>query len=63
MAAGVVLDTSFLITLADARRPNHEAARKYWQHFAENGLPVFLPTIVVSEFCIWQEIPADILRS
>jgi predicted nucleic acid-binding protein len=63
MAAGVVLDTSFLITLADAKRPNHEAARKYWQHFAENGLPVFLPTIVVSEFCIRQEIPADILRS
>ena len=63
MSAGVVLDTSFLITLADSARPHHEAARKYWQFFAESGLPVFLPTIVVSEFCIRQEIPADILRS
>ena len=29
----------------------------------EQALPVFLPTIVVSEFCVRQEIPPDILRS
>jgi predicted nucleic acid-binding protein len=63
MPAGVVLDTSFLITLADPARAHHETARRYWRHFAEQGLPIFLPTIVVSEFCIRQEIPPEILRA
>jgi hypothetical protein len=62
MAAGVVLDTSFLITLADAGRNHHSAARQYWRHFTENGMPIFLPTIVVSEFCVRQTIPPKILR-
>jgi predicted nucleic acid-binding protein len=63
MAAGVVLDTSFLITLADPKRAHHETARRYWRHFTEQGIPIFLPTIVVSEFCIRQEIPPEILRA
>lgn len=63
MAAGVVLDTSFLITLADSARNHHEAARRYWRHFTEQGQPIFLPTIVVSEFCVRQEIPSEILRA
>ncbi len=63
MPAGVVLDTSFLITLADGRRANHAVARRYWIHFTENAIPIFLPTIVVSEFCLKQEIPVEILRS
>jgi len=62
MAAGVLLDTSFLITLADKNRKHYETARRYWRHFLENQIPIFLSTIVVSEFCIKQEIPADILR-
>jgi hypothetical protein len=62
MAAGVVLDTSFLITLADKNRAHHETERRYWRHFLENQIPIFLPTIVVSEFCIKQEIPPDMLR-
>lgn len=63
MPAGVVLDTSFLITLADKNRRHHETARRYWRHFLENQIPIFLSTIVVSEFCIKQEIPPEILRS
>ena len=63
MSIGVVLDTSFLITLADPGRTSHEAARQYWRHFTEQALPVFLPTIVVSEFCVRQEIPPEILRA
>lgn len=62
MAAGVLLDTSFLITLASQTRPHHETARRYWRHFLESRIPVFLSTIVVSEFCVKQEIPAEILR-
>ncbi len=63
MAAGVVLDTSFLITLADAGRQRHSIAHCYWKHFVEQQFPVFLSTIVVSEFCIRQEIPPEILQS
>lgn len=62
MAAGVVIDTSFLITLADKNRAHHEAARRYWRYFLENEIPIFLSAIVVSEFCIKQEIPPDMLR-
>ena len=42
MAAGVMLDTSFLITLAGRERAHFEAARRYWQHFVENEIPIFL---------------------
>ncbi|MCI0674688.1 MAG: hypothetical protein L0Y42_02800 [Phycisphaerales bacterium] len=63
MAAGVVADTSFLITLADPKRQHHKSARQYWRHFTENAIPLFLPTIVVSEFYIKQEIPPDVLRA
>lgn len=62
MAAGVLLDTSFLITLADKSRDHYESARLYWRYFLENDIPIFLSTIVVSEFCIKQEIPPDLLR-
>ena len=62
MAAGVLIDTSFLITLADKSRQRHEIARQYWRHFLENQIPIFLSSIVVSEFCIKQEIPPDMLR-
>jgi predicted nucleic acid-binding protein len=63
MAAGVLLDTSFLITLAGSARAHHEAARCYWRHFTENQLPIYLSTIVVSEFCVRQEIDPQLLRS
>lgn len=62
MTAGVLIDTSFLITLAGKGRHHHETARRYWRHFLENQIPIFLSTIVVSEFCIKQEIPPDMLR-
>ena len=63
MPAGVVVDTSYLITLADKKRAHYQEARRYWRHFTENALPIFLPTIVVSEFYIRQEIPAKILQA
>ena len=42
MPAGVILDTSFLITLANPKRTNHKTARRYWQHFAEQSIPMYL---------------------
>jgi len=62
MATGVLIDTSFLITLAGKSRKHHDSARKYWRYFLENQIPIFLSAIVVSEFCIKQEIPPDLLR-
>ena len=62
MPAGVLIDTSFLITLADKSRARHETARLYWRHFLENQIPIYLSSVVVSEFCMKQEIPPDMLR-
>ena len=62
MPAGMLLDTSFLITLAGTNRAHPETARRYWKHFLENQIPIYLSTVVVSEFCIKQEIPPDMLR-
>jgi hypothetical protein len=62
MGAGVLLDTSYLITLADRNRPHHDAAKRYWKHFLENQIPIYLSTVVVSEFCLKQPLDTDILR-
>jgi hypothetical protein len=56
MRSGAVLDTGFLITLVDANREAHEHAKAYYRHFLENGIPLYLPTVVASEFCIKQPI-------
>lgn len=63
MSADFLIDTSYLITLADKQRANHDAALRYWRYVTEEGIPILLPTIVVSEFCVRQPIPPDILRS
>ena len=56
MRAGVMLDTSFLITLADPRRDRHATAKQYYQHFLGTRMPVFVSAIVVAEFCVRQEL-------
>ena len=62
MPAGVLLDTSFLITLAGSNRTNHQVARRYWKYFLESQIPLFLSTVVVSEFSIKQALGPEILR-
>ena len=56
MRNGAVLDTGFLITLVDAGRDAHKHAKAYYRHFLEQGIPLYLPTVVASEFCIKQPI-------
>ena len=56
MRNGAILDTGFLITLVDAGRDAHEHAKAYYRHFLEQGIPLYLPTVVASEFCIKQPI-------
>lgn len=52
----VLLDTSFLITFADPNRPHHEIANQYFFECAKRGIPMFLSTIVISEFSVVQPI-------
>lgn len=63
MPSGVLIDTSFLITLADNTRANHAAAVQYWKHFKDSGMPIYLSVIVVSEFEVRQEIPEGIRQA
>ena len=46
----VFIDTSFLITIFDSSRKNHENAKRYYQYFIENSIDMFLSTIVISEY-------------
>ena len=62
MPAGALLDTSFLITLAGRDRQHHEAAKRYWKYLLENQIPLYLSTIVVSEFSVKQALGPEILR-
>jgi hypothetical protein len=50
MSDGVLLDTSFLMTLADPNRKNHAVAVQFFKFFASEGVPMFLSTIAASEF-------------
>jgi len=50
MAEGVLLDTSFLISLVDTNRPHHAVAVRYWKFFGTEGIPMFLSTIAAAEF-------------
>jgi predicted nucleic acid-binding protein len=56
MRDGVMLDTSFLITLADPRRERHTVAKQYFQHFLTARMPMHVSAIVVAEFCRRQEL-------
>lgn len=50
MADGVLLDTSFLISFVDPTRAHHAVAVQFFKYFASEGVPMFLSTIVASEF-------------
>lgn len=56
MADGVLLDTSFLISLVDPNRPQHAIALRYYEHFVEEGIPMYLSAIAASEFQLGQPV-------
>lgn len=65
MSKSVLLDTCFLISFVDDSRPNHEKAVKYFKYFIDEGISMYLSSIVCSEFTIKQEIndlPLDSLK-
>jgi len=58
----VLLDTSFLISLAQEERPNHKNATEYFKYLLENGYTLILSSIVVAEFETKQQIPDSFLK-
>lgn len=56
MTASVLLDTSFLISLVDQSRPNHDTAVKYYRLMLEEQVPMYFSAIVAAEFGIKQPI-------
>jgi predicted nucleic acid-binding protein len=53
---GVLLDTSFLITLSDPKRASHTIAKQYFVRMIERGVIMYLSTIVVSEYEVKQQV-------
>jgi hypothetical protein len=56
MSTSVLLDTSFLISLASDKRPHHPAAVEYYRHMLQNNVPMYFSAIVALEFGIKQDI-------
>ena len=56
MADGVLLDTSFLISFADPTRKHHAVAVQFFKLFTSEGVPMYLSTIVASEFHMKQPV-------
>lgn len=52
----MLLDTSFLITFSDPGRANHAAAMQYYRECVRRQVPMYLSTIVISEFQVKQAI-------
>jgi predicted nucleic acid-binding protein len=59
----VLLDTSFLITFADPKRPHHLAAQLYFRECVARQVPMFLSAIVASEFHVKQPYTSLPLRN
>lgn len=53
---GALVDTSFLISLAKPGEINHAAARQYYKGCLDRQVPLYLSTIVVSEFSVKQSV-------
>ena len=56
MNTSVLLDTSFLISLVNGKRPNHTIAAQYYRLMLEQQVPMYFSAIVAAEFAIKQPI-------
>ena len=52
----LLVDTSFLISLADPTKPHHLIAASYFKEALSNGVPIYLSSIVASEFHVKQPV-------
>ena len=58
-----LLDTSFLITLADPARPHHATALQYLRKSLQRECPLYLSAIAASEFQVGQAVTDLPLRN
>lgn len=56
MTVSALLDTSFLITLANANRPHHKVAKQFYRHMLQNDIQMFFSAVVAAEFGIKQPV-------
>lgn len=63
MTAAFLLDTSFLITLADDSRPRHPIARQYYEQAVLQAAPLHVSTLALAEFATKQAITDLPLRT
>jgi predicted nucleic acid-binding protein len=61
--SSILVDTSFLITLADSARPHHAVATQYFEESLLRNVPLYLSAIVISEFQVKQAITDLPLRN
>jgi hypothetical protein len=52
----VLFDTSFLISFTDPNRTHHTAALDYYRECVRRQVPIYLSTVVISEFQVKQAI-------
>ena len=58
-----LLDASFLITFSDPTREHHLVADQFYQELRQRQIPMFISTIVISEFETRQSITDLPMRS
>lgn len=61
--SAILLDTSYLISLADPNRPHHETAVSYLREALRRGVPLYLSAIAASEFQVKQAVTDLPLRN
>jgi predicted nucleic acid-binding protein len=61
--SAILVDTSFLITLADPTRHHHVAAKAYFREALERGVPLYLSAIAAAEFQVGQAVTDLPLRN
>lgn len=59
----ILLDTSYLISLADPQRRHHDTAQQYLREALRRGVPLYLSVIAVSEFHVKQAVTDLPLRN
>lgn len=65
MLRGALLDTGFLIQLADPSKPFYDTAKQWFDALLARRQLLYLSTIVISEFCLKQKLeslPRDLFQ-
>ncbi|QFZ82171.1 hypothetical protein GFK26_05060 [Variovorax paradoxus] len=61
--SAILLDTSYLISLADPARAHHQTAVSYLREALKRGVPLYLSAIAASEFQVKQAVTDLPLRN